>query len=244
MKSLLVWKAALKPLRFFGDGDDDERKDDKGDKDLEYRQRRQKELEGITLEAAKTQIIQFGVDAKRQRDEIRALKEQLKGGEAEKAELEAYRKLGKADEVAQALEEAAQVKEQVAQFEREKLATKAAGLAKYKPETLAELVKLYKLEVEIATESVTKDGKTEQVEVAKVKGADGKPVALTAYVEAHLKHFLPALTDTADTDKGTPGVPQDGGEKKPQPSGPFAALQQQQEQNKPVHAFDFGANKP
>lgn len=240
-KFFLVWKPTLKPLRFFGDGDD--KGDEKGDKDLEYRQRRQKELEGITLEAAKAQIIQFGVDAKRQRDEIRALKEQVKSFDADKTELEGFRKLGKLDEVGKRLEQATKDAEQVVGFQRAAVATKAAALAKYKPETLAELVKMYGLEVEIASETVTKDGKTEQVEVAKVKGADGKFTPLSAYIEAHHKHFLPALTDTTPADGGTPGVPQDGGAKPPKNSGPFAGLQEQQKDAQPVHAFDFGAKK-
>lgn len=241
-KLFLVWKPTLKPQHWFGEGDDDDKAGDK-DIDLEYRQRRQKELEGITLEAAKQQIIQFGVDAKRQRDEIRALKEQVKGGEADKTELEGFRKLGKLDEVTKRLEEGTKAGERIVEFEREKVVNKAAALptVKYKAEPLAELVKLYKLEVEISTETVTKDGKSESVEVAKVKGADGKYAPLTAYIEAHHKHFLPSLTDTTESNDGTRGVPQDGGKKPPQNSGPFADLQTAQKDAKPVHAFDFGA---
>jgi hypothetical protein len=241
-RNFLVSALKIKPLRMYGDDDGSDKSKDKDKGDDDFRQRRQKELEGITLEAAKNQIIQFGVDSKKYRDKIRELEGQIGAGQKEKEELEAYRKFGKPEDLGKTLEQAAKDSEGLLELQREKVVTKAAALpsVKFKPEALAEVVKLYKLEVSIETESVTKEGKTESVEVAKVKAADGKLVPLTDYANAHLKHFLPSLANTdGAADSGKDGVPQDGGKKGTPPSGPFANLQQQQADAKVVQAFDF-----
>jgi hypothetical protein len=74
---------------------------------------------------------------------------------------------------------------------------KAAKSAGWKDTVLNKLVRDEKLKVEVRSENVTTDGKTEAVEVAYVRGtgANDPWTKLTEFVEKHavLKDFLPAL---------------------------------------------------
>ncbi|NJK44803.1 MAG: hypothetical protein HC933_11425 [Pleurocapsa sp. SU_196_0] len=187
------------------------------DEDRAFNERRYKELEGMTVESLRNQVVRLENDNKAQRGQIRTLEETIKTGSAEKVELETYRAHGKPDELKSKLERAAKDADAVLGFRRLEVVGKVAAISKLNPERLAEIVKLKGLELEIGEGIVEKDGKPEKPEkgeVAFVKGADGKPVPLADYVKTDLASFSSWLGDTGEgkpaSGPGTNVVPQPG----------------------------------
>lgn len=149
------------------------------------------------------------------RDEVQDLKKNAPkdGGlvlSKEEAEAwEAYRELGKPEEVKTGLEERDTLKSDLAKRDRQDGIRAAASHVNYKPNVLVDLVEAKGLAVETKDVEVEKDGKTEQAKVPFVRkiGDDGKPsgdaVKLTDYITNELPDYLPALQQS--------GQPQGGG---------------------------------
>ena len=100
--------------------------------------------------------------------------------------LEAYRKLGKPEEVAKALDDSKTSAARLAELTEESIIRDTADAYGYKPSVLRRLAK--GLTVKVKEEQ--KDGKP--VKTAEVE-VDGKPVLLDAYAEANWSEFMPAL---------------------------------------------------
>lgn len=135
-------------------------------------------------------------EAYKLRDSNRELKKQLPADGSivltadEGKALNAYKALGKPEEIATNLTAGTAAVAKVAAFLREKIHHKAAELCKFVPAVLGTLAEKDGLELVIGT---GKDKAGKDVETASVKGEGEKTTPLAEYAEAHWKPFLPAL---------------------------------------------------
>lgn len=188
-------------------------------KAAEWRERREKELEGMAAAAQKQRILDLEADLHKRNQHRKELEARLKEFEAGIKELEAYRGFGfkTPDELKKRLEQADADAGKVIEYGRQALVSEVAeiglgdGKTRYNPKALAEVVKLYKLDLEVVEQKLKADGKEQVIRIPMTKGADGKPVAFSDYLETHLQPFKAALLDTASEAKGTKAVPQAAG---------------------------------
>jgi hypothetical protein len=235
-KKAFGWgQSGTNPLKWLiGEGEPDSKAAER----TAYLEKRVKDLEGANELTLRQKISTLESDAYDLREKNRNL-----SGEAAKAkgidvlntELEAYRVFGKPDELKVNLEQAALNATEVQNFKRREVVAKAAEISTLEFEvngkkesramnakTLAELVEMKNLELEIGTTKIMKDGKIEETPAAYVKGSDGKPVALGEYVRSNLSSFVNSLAE-APASSGTPFVPQPRGDQTP-PAGDGAFM--------------------
>jgi hypothetical protein len=218
--------AGRNPLTWLiGEGDDSKAADR-----IAFLEKKVKDLEGVTEQTLRSKVATLEAEAYDAREKMRSLSEQAakaKGIDALNTELEAYRAFGKPEEVKASLEKASVDATEVQNFKRREVVAKAAEISTLEFEvngkkearvmnakTLAELVEMKNLELEIGTTKIMKDGKLEDSPAAFVKGADGKPVALGEYVRTNLSSFVNSLAE-APASSGTPFVPQPRGDQTP-----------------------------
>jgi hypothetical protein len=211
--------AGVLPSRaFFKDGDDPEPGAGSGDpKPDVYLERRNKELEGMTVEALRAQVLRLEGDNRSQRSELRTLKESAKEIDTLKTELEQFKPFGKPEEIKLALENGRLATEKAITFEREKLVSNAAQHAMIdgkpvNPLRLAEIAKLKNLELEIGETTVVKDGKPVNVPTVKVKSGDSS-LEFGEFAKTQLGDFTTWLLEGAQPAQaaGTIITPQPAG---------------------------------
>lgn len=140
------------------------------------------------------------------RAELDALREQLPGGEmpddgevvseADKAELEAFRALGKLADVKVAAEQYAPLRSRLEEREARDAAAAAAAALGWDAGALAEVARDKGLTIQIREQESQDGDKTVKVAVpyALEPGEGKEPVRLKEYAEASLGVYLPALT--------------------------------------------------
>jgi hypothetical protein len=220
--------AGQNPLKWLiGEGDDSKAADR-----IAFLEKKIKDLEGVTEQTLRSKVATLEAEAYDAREKMRSLSEQAakaKGIDALNTELEAYRVFGKPEELKVNLEKAALTATEVTNFKRREVVAKAAEISTLEFEvngkketramnakTLAELVEMKNLELEIGTTKIMgKDGKLEEAPAAYVKGSDGKPVALGEYVRTNLSSFVNSLAEAPAQSSGTPFVPQPSGNQTP-----------------------------
>lgn len=236
-KKTFGWgQSGTNPLKWLiGEGEDS-----KAAERIAFLEKKVKDLEGVTESTLRSKIAILEAEAYDAREKTRKLSEQAekaKGIDALQTELETYRAFGKPEELKTNLEKAAVDASDVLNFKRRDLVAKAAEISTLEfdvngkkevramnAKTLAELVEMKNLELEISTTKIMKDGKLEEVLAAYVKGSDGKPVALGEYVRTNLSSFVNSLAEAPAQPSGTPFVPQPSGTQPPTMALTVAAI--------------------
>jgi hypothetical protein len=109
---------------------------------------------------------------------------------------EAYKALGKPDDVKKKLEKLPELETKVADVDNAEQMAKAAEPLGWNPKPLAKLAKDHKLTfVEVKDEVV--NGKTVKVPYVKGPEANATPVKLEDFAQQHFADFMPALTTPA-----------------------------------------------
>jgi hypothetical protein len=145
----------------------------------------------------------------------------------EAEEFEAYKALGKIDEIKVTLSRSAELQGQLEQRDKESTYRDAATALGWSAEALAEVAQAKSLTIEI--HEVEKDGTTSGVPFAVTgEGEAATKTELGEYVESNLAVFLPALqVKPADTDQPKP-QPKPWVEQKPGGKAPETAVTPEQ----------------
>lgn len=114
-------------------------------------------------------------------------------------ELDAYRALGKPDEVKVKLDKSVELEQKVSASDRAVVLNEAASLAGFKPTVLHGLAK--DLAVSIKDVTVTEDGKPVAKKVAYVKDGDSPEIPLTDFATQKWADYLPALEVKAENNQ-------------------------------------------
>jgi hypothetical protein len=211
---------------------------DREKQDEQRIQERKRELEGATLPVLGEKVASLEGSVKKYREQLST---QRTENEQMKAALSAYQKLGAPDLLEKTLKEHGEFSTELEGVRFERKISKAANVSGYNPDALAEVAKLYKLNLEVATvkERFQKDGKeeTREIEVVNVVEGEGKAAkvsSLSDYIakSTTLKMFLPALQAKTDTSKQNSSsdpsgrgtfMPQTGSQSDPKTQGTNAA---------------------
>ncbi len=220
--------------------------DDPSKARLDHLEKRNKELEGMTTETLRGLVGRLEGDLYGLREknrELKAVAEKVKDFDVMAKELEAYRALGKPEEITGKLGELTTASATLEQYRMAELVAGAAKTTRLEfdvagkkesravnPEKLAHLVKLHGLKLEMRDGLIADaEGKPITGKVAHVLLEGGKSKALGEYIstEPNLATFADWVAEASNPAKpgGTPVVPQPAGNTNP-PSAPADAAQQ------------------
>lgn len=118
---------------------------------------------------------------------------------------EAYKQLGKPDDLKKTITERDTLTQQVTEAKADQLISSAAEATKFRPNVLKDLVRAHTLEITMG-ETEVKDGENlKKVPTAFVKDKAGIQIPLDKYAETNFKDYLPSLK--VETQAAQPNPP-------------------------------------